>query len=105
MTETATTGKPTIEVKALRDIAFEHWDPLDIAGLEGCVPGDRLGTYDTYLEWVGNMLIAGLGCVAAGDFLAEVEEKDLGLMATDYGRIHTTVWAVRRRLLEKGFDV
>ena len=61
-----------VGLPALRIMAIEHWDPLDVYD-----DASRADAYDAYLERVGRMLRRGKSSAEIARYLGDVRTKAL----------------------------
>lgn len=71
---------PKIRLSRLRDIGWQHWDPIDLGGLDGSWENsDAADEYDSYLLKAAGMVRRGEGDDAAVQYLVWVESEHMGL--------------------------
>lgn len=74
--------RPKISIERLREIGWEHWDPIDLKGIAGLIglvaqwPEDE---YDTYLLKAAADLWNGKTEAQVAAYLLKVEVRTMGL--------------------------
>lgn len=74
--------RPKISIERLREIGWEHWNPIDLKGIAGLIglvaqwPEDE---YDTYLLKAAGDLWNGKSEEQVAAYLLKVEVKSMGL--------------------------
>ncbi len=84
-------NRRTPSLDELRDIAWTHWDPLD---LKLIMPEAPLDEYDTYVLRATEMLLAGEDAAALQRYLAGVESLSMSHEQPNTSRIAATVAAL-----------
>ena len=72
---------PTFKLSSLRDIGWEHWDPIGIAGPNGSWPEEAADEFDSYLLQAAAKLWNGQSNADVADYLVEIEIEHMGLSA------------------------
>lgn len=72
-------NEPKIELSALRQIGWDHWDPIGIRQFDADWPTEAPDEYDSYLLRVVSVLRGGQSEAEASAYLNHVASEDMGL--------------------------
>lgn len=84
---------PKLNLTRLRDIGWEHWDPIGLAGVDGDVADE----YDSYLLTAASMIRNGESDDAVIGYLLRAETETIGIETREDApsRAKATVEAIR----------
>jgi len=72
-----------MKLSALRDIGWDHWDPIGLSGAEGgWRRSDAADEYDRYMQYVVDRLRMGEPDQVLIDYLVAIETRHMGLAET-----------------------
>ena len=90
-----------VKLSVLRDIGWDHWDPIRLNGSEGGWRRSHAADeYDRYLRRVAGGLESGEPNEALVDYLVRIETEHMGLTPTSTARrrAEATVAAIREHV-------
>jgi|SRR6476620_8694082 hypothetical protein len=92
---------PSVKLSVLRDIGWEHWDPIRLNGSAGGWRRNHAADeYDRYLLRVAGGLQSGEPNAVLVDYLVSIETRHMGLAdtSTAWSRAMATVAAIREQV-------
>ena len=93
--------RPSVKLSVLRDIGWDHWDPIRLNGSEGgWRRSNAADEYDRYLLRVVDRLRRGEPDGVLINYLVNIETGHMGLadIATARSRAEATVAAIREQV-------
>jgi len=92
----------SMRLSALRDIGWDHWDPIGLNGAEGgWRRSDAANEYDRYMQHIVDGLQRGALDETLIDYLVAIETRHMGLAETHTTRTRAAdVVAIIREHLE-----
>jgi hypothetical protein len=92
---------PSVKLSVLRDIGWDHWDPIRLSGSEGgWRRSNAADEYDRYLQRVAESLQRGGSHEDLVNYLVGIETAHMGLALTPSARsrAEATVAAIREQV-------